>query len=164
VSPRAEQFLPCPFEPPNHRPWCLTPFMWGRGGQPRATAHGLGGGGFRGGTGTGGGGLWPPGHFPSKGCLCDAGEPPLSGELDKIGRRVRPVVGLRRAGPLWANPPFSRLEEVVAKAAREGCLMLIIAPGWPDPNTRGGPHYVPFAPGGGSSHRTGPSTSGVART
>jgi len=37
------------------------------------------------------------------------------------------------AGPLWANSPFSRLEEVVAKAAREGCLMLIIAPEWPGP-------------------------------
>jgi len=37
------------------------------------------------------------------------------------------------AGPLWANPPFSRLEEVVAKAAQEGCLMLIIAPEWPGP-------------------------------
>jgi len=35
------------------------------------------------------------------------------------------------AGPLWANAPFSRLEEVVAKAALEGFLMLIIAPEWP---------------------------------
>jgi len=35
------------------------------------------------------------------------------------------------AGPLWANPPFSRLEEVVAKEARKGSLMLIIAPEWP---------------------------------
>jgi len=39
------------------------------------------------------------------------------------------------AGPMWAHPPFSRLEEVVAKAAREGSLMLIVAPEWP------GPHY-----------------------
>jgi len=37
------------------------------------------------------------------------------------------------AGPLWANAPFSRMGEVVAKAAREGCLMLIIAPEWPGP-------------------------------
>jgi len=37
------------------------------------------------------------------------------------------------AGPLWANPPFSWLGEVVAKAAREGSLMLIIAPEWPGP-------------------------------
>jgi len=36
------------------------------------------------------------------------------------------------AGTLWANP-FSRFEEVVAKAEREGCLMLIIAPEWPGP-------------------------------
>jgi len=37
------------------------------------------------------------------------------------------------AGPLWADPPFSRLEEVVTKAARECCLMLVIAPDWPGP-------------------------------
>jgi len=37
------------------------------------------------------------------------------------------------ADPLWVNTPFSRLEEVVAKAAREGCLMLIFAPEWPGP-------------------------------
>jgi len=37
------------------------------------------------------------------------------------------------ACPLWANPPFSRLEEVVGKAAREGSLMLIIDPEWPGP-------------------------------
>jgi len=34
------------------------------------------------------------------------------------------------AGALWANPPFSRLEEVVTTAAREGCLMLVVAPEW----------------------------------
>jgi len=32
------------------------------------------------------------------------------------------------AGPLWANPPFNRLKKVVAKAALEGSLTLIIAP------------------------------------
>jgi len=38
------------------------------------------------------------------------------------------------AGVLWANPPpFSRMEEVVVKAAREGCHMLVIAPEWPGP-------------------------------
>jgi len=37
------------------------------------------------------------------------------------------------AGPLWANPLFSLLEDLVAKAARDGCLMLIIAPEWPGP-------------------------------
>jgi len=37
------------------------------------------------------------------------------------------------AGPLWANPPFSRCEEVVAKAERKGCVMLIIALDWPGP-------------------------------
>jgi len=41
------------------------------------------------------------------------------------------------AGPLWANPPFSRLEEVVAKAAPEGSLMLIVAPEWPGPQYLG---------------------------
>jgi len=34
------------------------------------------------------------------------------------------------AGALWANPPFSRLDEVVTKASREGCLMLVLAPEW----------------------------------
>jgi len=33
----------------------------------------------------------------------------------------------------WDYPPFVRLEEVVTKAAREGCLMLVIAPEWPGP-------------------------------
>jgi len=37
------------------------------------------------------------------------------------------------ARSLWANPPFSRLEGVLAKAAREGCHMLVIAPEWPGP-------------------------------
>jgi len=37
------------------------------------------------------------------------------------------------AGSLWGNPPFSRMEEVVAKAALEGCHMLVIAPGWTGP-------------------------------
>jgi len=40
------------------------------------------------------------------------------------------------AGPLWANPPFSRLDEVVTKAAREGCLMLVVAPEWSGPGYR----------------------------
>jgi len=39
------------------------------------------------------------------------------------------------AGPLWANPPFSRLDEVVTKASQEGSLVLIVAPEW------GGPGY-----------------------
>jgi len=34
------------------------------------------------------------------------------------------------ADAMRANPPFSRLEEVVAKAFREGCLMLVVAPDW----------------------------------
>jgi len=37
------------------------------------------------------------------------------------------------AGPLWANPTLIRLGELVSKAAREGCLMLIIAPEWAGP-------------------------------
>jgi len=37
------------------------------------------------------------------------------------------------AGALWADPPFSRLEEVVTKASREGCLMLVVAPEWSGP-------------------------------
>jgi len=95
------------------------------------SAHGLGRGGLRRGLGLGGGGMWPPGHFPSQGCLRDASEPTRPGVLDKGGRRVRPAVRLRHGWSLVGEPPFSRLEEVVAKAAREGCLMLIIAPEWP---------------------------------
>jgi len=37
------------------------------------------------------------------------------------------------AGPLCAIPQVIRMEDVVAKAEREGCLMLIIAPEWPGP-------------------------------
>jgi len=32
------------------------------------------------------------------------------------------------AGALWANPPFSRLDEVVTKASSEGCMMMVVAP------------------------------------
>jgi len=32
------------------------------------------------------------------------------------------------AGALWANPPFSRLDEVMMKASRKGWLMLVVAP------------------------------------
>jgi len=35
-----------------------------------------------------------------------------------------------RAGALWATPPFSRLEELVTKASREACLMLVIPQEW----------------------------------
>jgi len=37
------------------------------------------------------------------------------------------------ASALWANIHFSRLEEVVTKASREGCLMLVVAPEWSGP-------------------------------
>jgi len=68
------------------------------------------------------------------------------------------------AGPLWANPQFSRLEEGVAKAAREGCLILSIEPEWPGPQYPWWAAFAPCSPAGGSSHRTGPCTSGEART
>jgi len=94
MVPRAVQILPCPLGPTNLRPRRLTSILWGRGGQPRPAAHGLGGGELRGGPGTVEGGMWPPGRFPCQGCLCDAGEPPLHGVLDERGRSVRPAVGL----------------------------------------------------------------------
>jgi len=50
------------------------------------------------------------------------------------------------AGALWANPPFSRLDEVVTKAAREGCLMVVVARSGPDQGTRGGRPCAPSAP------------------
>jgi len=34
---------------------------------------------------------------------------------------------------LWTNSAFSRMWEVVAKAAREGCHVLVIAPEGPGP-------------------------------
>jgi len=165
MGPMAEHILHRPLGPPNLRPRCLTSILWGREGQPRPTAHGLWGGGLRGSPGTGSGGVRAPGHLPRQGCLCDAGEPPFPRVLDEGGRRVRPAMGLRDVGlrgvPCGQTPLFSRLEEVVAKAGREGSLMLIIGPA---PKTRGGPRRAPCAPGGGSFVRTGPSTSGVART
>jgi len=130
VGPRAVQILPSPLGPPNHRPWRLSPFLWGRGSQPWPTTHGLGGGGLRGCTGFGGGGVRSPGRFPSQGCLCDTCDPAYWTRDDDAFAQSW---GYATAGPLCANPPFSRLEEVVAKAAREGCLILIIAPEWPGP-------------------------------
>jgi len=41
--------------------------------------------------------------------------------------------GYPSAGALWANHPFSRLDEVVTKASREGCLMLVVALEWSGP-------------------------------
>jgi len=37
------------------------------------------------------------------------------------------------AGALRANPPFSRLDDVVTKTSREGCMMLVVAPEWSGP-------------------------------
>jgi len=43
-------------------------------------------------------------------------------------------MGLPEPGCLVGEPPpFSRLDEVVTKAAREGCLMLVGAPEWSAP-------------------------------
>jgi len=42
MSPRAEPILPRPLGPPKLRPRRLTTVLWGRGGKPRPTAHGLG--------------------------------------------------------------------------------------------------------------------------
>jgi len=74
---------PPPLRHPNSRPRRLTSILCGCGDKPRPTAHGLGGGGLCGGPGFGGRGMWPPGHPPCQGCLCDAGEPPLPGLLDE---------------------------------------------------------------------------------
>jgi len=37
------------------------------------------------------------------------------------------------ARALWANPPFSRLDEVLTSASREGCLILVVTPEWSGP-------------------------------
>jgi len=105
MDPRAEQILPSPLGKPKLRPRRLTSILWGRGDQPRPTAHGLGGGGLRGGPGIGGRSMWLPGHLPYQGCLCDAGEPPLPGVLDEGGRRVCPAVGLRNGWSPVGAPP-----------------------------------------------------------
>jgi len=105
MGPRVEQILPCPLGPPSLRPWRLTSILWKREGLPRPRAHGLGGGGLRGGPGTVGGDMWPPGHFPCQGFICHVGEPPLSGELDEGGGRVCPAVGLRHGSSHVGEPP-----------------------------------------------------------
>jgi len=133
MGSRAEPILPRPLGPPSLRPRRLTTVLRGRGGQPGPTTRGLRRGGLRGSPGLGDGGLRPLGHFPGQGCLRHAGEPPLPGLLDEGGRRVRPAVGLLHGWTPVAEPPFIRLEEVVTKTARKGCLMLIIAPEGPGP-------------------------------
>jgi len=102
---RAEQILPSPLGPTNLRPRRRTCILWRRGGQPRPNSHGLREGGLRGGPGTGGRGMWPPGYLPCQGCLFDAGKPPLPGVLDEEGRRVCPAVGLRHGGSPVGEPP-----------------------------------------------------------
>jgi len=133
MDPRADQILPSPLGPPNLRPGCPTPIMQERGGQPRPTAYGLGGGGLGSGPEICVRGMWPPGHLPCQECLCHAGEPLLPGELDEGGRRVCPATVLRHGRNPVGEPPLQPPEELLAKAAREGSLMLIIAPEWPGP-------------------------------
>jgi len=36
----------------------------------------------------------------------------------------------REAGCLWANPPFSRIKELLTKVALEGCQVVVITPEW----------------------------------
>jgi len=49
--------------------------------------------------------MWPLGHFPGQGCLCNTGEPPLPGVLDEGRRRVCPAVGLRHGRSPVGEPP-----------------------------------------------------------
>jgi len=98
-------------DPACHRKGGVPPVLWRLRGQPRPSAYGLGRGGLRCGPGLGGGGMLAPGNFPSQGCLCDAGEPPLPGVLDEGGRHVPQVVGQRHGWvPCGRTPLFSRLE------------------------------------------------------
>jgi len=133
MDPRAEEILPRALGTPTLRPRRHTSILWGRGGQTRPTAHGLGGGGLRGSPGTGGGGMRPPGHLLSQGCLCDAANHRFPAHWTREEDAFAQPWDYATAGPLWGNPPFSRPEEVVAKAAREGSLMLIVAPEWLGP-------------------------------
>jgi len=56
-----------------------------------------------GGPGLGGGGMWPPGHFPGLGCLCNGNEPPVPGLLADMFAQSWDYA---TAGSLWANPKW----------------------------------------------------------
>jgi len=140
---------PCHPGPPP-RPHATTggvrpaPLGWGptvqAGGHPscplgtwrptRAPTPGLGGRGQRGPTRSGARSVLPPGHRPYAGCLCHTHQSPLPCLLVQGGERVRPVMGLpERVCPV-GEPSFSGLDEMVTKAARVGCLMLVVAQEW----------------------------------
>jgi len=74
----------------------------------------------------------PPGHRPCEGCLRHA-QQPFPAFCTKAEDADAQAWDYPSAGDLWANPPFSRLKEVVTKASREGCPMLVIAPEWSGP-------------------------------
>jgi len=78
------------------------------------------------------GGMWPPVHFR---VVRDAFATPANQRFPAYWTKEDDAFAqpwdYATAGPLWANPPFSRLEVVLAKAARERSLMLIIALEWP---------------------------------
>jgi len=105
ARPRTVCVLPRAAEIPLHRQGGLPPVLRRRGGQPRTATPGLWRGGLRRGPGSGGGSVWPLGHFPGQGCLCHAGEPPLPGLNYEGGRRVRPAVGLRQGRAPVGEPP-----------------------------------------------------------
>jgi len=75
---------------------------------------------------------------------------------------AQPETKPRPACP-WAKSPFSRLDEVVTKAAREGGHMLIahctLRRNGRAPNTLGGPRSVLCAPRGGALRKTVQCTS-----
>jgi len=133
MGPRAEPILLRTRAPPSLRPGRLATVLRGRGAQPGPTARGLGRGGLRGSPGLGDRGLWPLGHSPVR----DAFATPANHRFQAYWTRADDAFAqpwdYATTGPLWANSPLSRLEKEVAKAAWEGCLMLIIAPEWPGP-------------------------------
>jgi len=36
----------------------------------------------------------------------------------------------RQYGPLWCNPPFTTIRRVLCKAAKEGCVLVLLTPEW----------------------------------
>ena len=36
----------------------------------------------------------------------------------------------KQYGPLWCNPPFTKIRRVLTKAAKEGCVLILLTPEW----------------------------------
>jgi len=111
----------------------LIPVLWGRGGQPGPATPGLGEEDYA---------VLP--DMVQEACfrLCiaptrDAFATPTNRRFPAFWSKAEDAFAQSWDYPsacaLWANHPFSRLDEVVTKPAREVCLMLVFAPEWSGP-------------------------------